>query len=313
MKTNAFIFSTVLYALLLSTVSLFGQHHGLGFVMNNTPYQDQSENYNGLFPLLGKKMHAKGHQFDAPYGVGIHALYYTQSFTVSDLIIKDSTSRVSITPDTMIQDTKAGEYQVTIRPNVWILPFLNVYGIAGYTEGEISPELHIPSFTLHIEDVGSLPIDTTFELKDKLKYHGPTFGLGATFATRIGRYFILADYHYSETNPDDLEGKLYYNSFSMKAGIRFRPKKNNHRFAMWAGSQYLSNKQTFRGTVNIEEISPEVAQFVGREASYSGDISPVNPWNFVIGGSWVSGRHHLTAEGGLFDRKQLTLGYQFRF
>ncbi len=155
----------ILYCLVLCK-DVLAQHGGKGLDLKQATSNQQQE-HKAVFPLFGKALAKKGYGFDLPYGVGLHGLYYSQSFSASNLIITDSTEKISITPDTMIQNTSAREYNLSIRPNIWLFPFLNVYAVAGYTEGEIDPGLSIPSFTLSIEDVGSIPIDTSFELKDR--------------------------------------------------------------------------------------------------------------------------------------------------
>ncbi len=298
----------------LLPVFLLGQASGLGLRIDSKNKTAPTMQKKIILPLLGNKLNSKGHSFERPFGAGLHGFYYNQSFTASNLIIQDSTGKVSIRPDTMIQNTTAGEYNLSIRPNIWLFPFLNLYAIAGYTEGEINPGLFIPSFTLNIEDVGSLPIDTSFSLTDKLKYHGPTYGFGAMIALAGKWIFGNLDYHYSETLPDDMEGKLYYHYVSVKAGIHFNTKSNKQTFAIWLGSMYIDNNQTFSSTVDIEELSPEIADIIGKTAGYSGDVEPVNPVNVLAGGSWSIQKHHIISlEAGFFMRQQVSLHYEFRW
>ncbi len=111
-----------------------------------------------------------------------------------------------------------------------------------------------------------------------------------------------------------MEGKLYYHYLSFKAGVQFYNKSNTQRFAFWGGSMYVNNRQTFSSTVDIEEISPEVAQIIGNVASYSGDVTPIHPWNVIAGASWTLKNHHrIYCEGGLFQRKQFSMGYTFQW
>lgn len=305
---------TLLVVFLISGIASYGQQSGLGLQFMPLSSRDSLKSSSFVLPFFGEKAKAKGLHFEDPLGMGLQGSYSTQSFTASNLIIVDSTKSMSIRPDTMIQHTTASEYKLILRPNIWLFPFLNIYAIAGYTEGLVKPAISVPSFTLIIEDVGSLPIDTAFELNEPLKYYGPTFGFGASLAAGSGHYFVLADYHYYAIKPNDMEGKLFTHSFSIKAGIRIPTTAEKHQLSAWLGSMYISNKQRFRSTVNIEEISADVAMIIGKEASYSGDVTPIYPWNFVFGGLWtINQRQQLFFEAGFFYRKQLSIGYEFHF
>lgn len=302
----------LLAVFLLTGINTYGQQSGLGLQFMPAPSRDSLSRAAFVLPFFGGKAKAKGHRFEHPFGMGLQGRYYTQAYTAGNLIIQDSTKSMTIRPDTMIQQTTASEYSLILRPNIWIFPFLNIYAMAGYTQGLVNPALSVPSFTLNIDEVGSLPIDSAFQLNETLKYYGPTFGFGTSMAVGRGHYFLFTDYHYYETTPNDIEGKLSSHSFSFKAGIRIPTKSKKHKLSAWLGSMYISNKQTFRSTVNIEEISPDVASIIGKEASYSGDVTPIYPWNVVFGGLWSFDKHHrLFFEAGFLYRQQISIGYEF--
>ena len=124
----------------------------------------------------------------------------------------------------------------------------------------------------------------------------------------------MADYNYSVTNPTDLEENLHNHFFSPKVGIIIGKKDRTTYGALWLGGMYISNDQSFSGKINVEDINPVFVPLLGEEATYSGKISAVQQWNFIIGGSLVlNNRHHLTLEAGFFERKQISFGYDFRF
>ena len=309
----------ILSVFILSSYTSFSQQQGLGIVFNEKPLIGSGMNIadhptTEIPPVCGKKRRTEGFNLPYPFGVGLHGLWYQQDFTASNLLISDSAGRVTVTADTMYQNTRASDMKLTLRPDFWLLPFLNVYGIFGYTQGKVSPNITVPSFTMHIEGLPDIPIDTTFELKDKLTYHGPTVGGGVTFAMGFGAFFVILDYNYSVTYPDDSDDKLVNHSFSPKVGIQLASKKGAGRGALWLGGMYIGNNQTFNGILNVEEISPIVALILGKEADYSGDIKSNQQWNMVIGGSYFINKHHsLFVEAGFIGRQQISLGYGFRF
>ncbi len=268
-------------------------------------------------PFCGKKRRAAGNQLPLPFGVGIHGIYYVQAYEASDLTMSqqtDNEEKITARADTMYQNTTSGELKVTIRPDIWIFPFLNVYGIIGYTQGMTNPELMVPYIILDIPNFGEFKVDVPFEISDQLRYHGPTYGAGATISAGFGSFFGLIDYHYSVTDPNDLDGKLYNHFFSPKVGILLGGKSKKSTGSFWVGAMYISNNHTFKGELLVEDIAPELVALIGEKADYSGTVTSLHPWNFVFGGSWIfNDRHNFVLEAGFFERKQVSFSYNFRF
>ena len=124
----------------------------------------------------------------------------------------------------------------------------------------------------------------------------------------------MVDYNYTITDPTDLEENLHNHLFSPKAGVLLGNKHGNNFGALWLGAMYMHNDQSFSGKIDVAEINPDLVIILGDEATYSGEISAIQRWNFIIGGSWViNSHHHIVMEVGFWERKQISLGYDFRF
>jgi hypothetical protein len=317
------LFVIILFSLFIDN-TIFAQTSGTGMFINKSPlnYGNKYENSEiqpviNWLPVFAKKLHNNGIITEYPFGAGISAFYYSQKFIASSLILTSVSPITGDTihawADTLIQDTRAGETQLVIKPNVWLLPFLNIYGIIGYTNGTVNPNLTAPKIVVDFPGLGEQTVDTTVEIHDKLPYHGPVYGIGATFAMGIDKFFFLADYHYSKIYPNDLEGSLVYQSFSPKAGVIIDISKTA-QVNVWAGAMYFSNKQTMHGKVKVSDFSEGLAQIIGDDADYEGEIVPVNNWNFLLGAGLEINKHHrIMLEGGFVHRVQLTAGYEFRF
>lgn len=322
MKLNANI---IMALFIMTVISAFSQQQGPGLIFNEKTLSGERFNTRDVQPLVqippvcGPKRRGEGFNLPLPFGTGIQGFWYQQDYFASNLLVTDSTGKITVTADTMIQHTTAGEMQLLFKPDIWVFPFLNVYGVFGYTKGTVNPKLTVPSFTMHIKDHpvlpdNDVPIDTTFEIKDELAYHGPIVGGGLTFAMGFNAFFVVIDYKYTITYPNDDAGNLSTHTFSPKIGIQLASKKGPGRGMLWLGGMYMSNKQSFDGILNVEEISPIVALILGKEADYSGDIKNIQPWNMVIGGSYFINPHHnLFAEVGFIGRQQAAIGYSFRF
>lgn len=303
--------------------SLNAQQQGFGCIDNmqllstkgTLKFQPKTEPITKSFPLFGKKASENNRTHPLPFGVGINSLYYNQKYNASNLYLTTDSSNIRARADSLYQNTTAYELKASVRPNFWLFPFLNIYGIIGYTKGVISPNLTIPYVIIeNIPVIDSLRVDTSFSITDEIGYVGPTYGVGATLSKGFRYWFIMADYNYSVTDPTDLDDNLKNHFFSPKIGV-FLGKQNKNVFgAIWLGAMYIYNDQSFTGKVNVNDINPNFVPLFGEEATYSGSITANSRWNFIIGGSFViKFKHHITIEAGYFERKQISIGYDFRF
>ncbi|HZV45147.1 MAG TPA: hypothetical protein VFF90_11750, partial [Saprospiraceae bacterium] len=103
--------------------------------------------YPYLLPLWGERAAALG--YNLPYSAGVSLNYLTQE---SKVIIDNLSVGFNNGPQHNLDEiirfndaiSKAGA--LTIRPDIWILPFLNIYGIFGQGKSstEISAGVFVP-------------------------------------------------------------------------------------------------------------------------------------------------------------------------
>ncbi len=316
--------SFLILTLALGQISLYAQQQGFGYIKNKELLSFsgiEKNNSNTVTPIIntppffGKKARKNGIDLPLPIGIGIYSIYYDQGYIASDLrLIPDSSSLVA-RADSLYQNTSAYESILQIRPNIWLFPFLNIYGIIGYSRGVISPKLVVPYIVIeNIPIIDSIIIDSTFEIHDDIAYVGLNYGIGATFSMGFRSFFVMVDYNYTITDPTDLDDNLHNHVFSPKLGLLLGNKNSSSFGAMWIGAMYMHNDQAFSGQIGVAEINPDLTVLLGEEATYSGTISAKQRWNFIIGGSWVINKHHhIILEAGFLERKQISLGYDFRF
>ena len=91
---------------------------------------------NYIFPIWGQGAYQQG--FDIPYPIGImtNFLWMDQGLIIDNMQLGLKTDSLDI-PMTAIDfiefgDNKNTSYAFNVSPDVWILPFQNVYGLFGY-------------------------------------------------------------------------------------------------------------------------------------------------------------------------------------
>lgn len=309
---------TIIFFLLLTPTPSFTQQNTPGLILNDETSKLENKEIVNFLPLFNKQIRKKGHSSPKAFGVGISGLAYQQEFISTDLKIVGTTNlgqNIFARGDSVSQQTTAAEIKIYAKPNIWIFPFLNVYGIIGYTSGRINPDLYINGIIIEdLPGIGDYLIDTSFILNDKIVYHGSTYGFGTTFSMGIKKLVLLLDYHYTVTNPSELEGKLYNHFASIKLGWMINTNTEKLKLMIWTGALYISNNQSFKGEITVDEIAPELIPIFGEKADYFGNIEAKNKWNAVIGSNLLINKHHnIFIEFGFINRQQASFGYGFMF
>lgn len=324
MKLTANIIA--LLVLLLIVSHSMAQNTGYGLIINSKFKIPETSKNPSALPFWNKKQNEEGNFTPKPYGISINSFYYNQDYYGTDLQMVGEVNGnnepipVTIIVDSMDQNTSVMEFKTNIRPNIWLFPFLNIYGIIGYTAGQVNPNITVTQFHVEIVnevDTINLPFDTiTFSITEKPVFHGPSFGVGATLTLGFSRFFFIADYNFIMSNPLQVDGKLYSHSFMPKIGILFGNKKGQMKSALWLGGLGFFNDQFFSGKVDVRDIDRDLEPITGRYIDYRGDVKAYDgqQWNFIFGGSWMfNDYNNLSFEAGVYPRMQATLSYNRSF
>jgi len=228
---------------------------------------------------------------------------------------------------------------INIRPDLWVLPFLDVYGIFGKAYAQTEVELTYP-----------------VQLKTIANLEGNSFGLGITGAGGLGRYFFVLDGNWVWTIMSNFKDPVGTRNFSGRLGRAVKVGKNpESNVALWLGGMRIKMGGITEGTILLNDVIPDetwerrdeiVSDYwdwydneasipqkliadkvltpifteIG-EADGSGTIKykirkqPKQKWNMIIGGQYQLNKHHqFRVEGGVLgNRKSLLMSYNYRF
>ena len=206
----------------------------------------KSVDYNYMFPILGQGAYSKG--FDIPYPVGIMAngIWMDQGLVIDNMqlgLLTDNQD-IPLTPTDFIEfgDNTNTSYVFTVRPDIWILPFLNVYGLFGYGSS-------------HTEVFLTAPI----ELKSVVDQGVQTMGFGIMGAGGVGPVWVQADFNFTWNKPELLEEATRVNVMGMRMGHTFVFKqKPESNIAVWIGGMSLKMSTETAGQITlIDALPPE--------------------------------------------------------
>lgn len=201
--------------------------------------------YNYTFPIWGQKAYSKG--FDIPYPAGIMANYVwmEQNITISDLRLgfENDNVNVGLTPIDFIKfgDNVNTSYIVNVRPDVWVFPFLNVYGILGYGHSKTEVNLVYP-----------------ISLKSVVEQSITTYGIGVMGAGAVGPVFFSLDANFTWSKPELLDKSVPVKVVGLRLGhthvFKNKPERN---VAVWAGAFFMDLGSETEGQLQLSEALPD--------------------------------------------------------
>ncbi|MDH3322614.1 MAG: hypothetical protein OEM04_06460 [Flavobacteriaceae bacterium] len=331
---------------LLSVSELFAQQYASTRVRDkHSVYKDSLKQveYNYIFPIWGQKAYSKG--FDLPYPAGImgNFLWMDQGIIVENLQLGLKTDEldVPLTPIEFIEfgDNSNSSYTVNVRPDLWVLPFLNVYGIFGYGNSTTRVNVTVP-----------------IELQSTVEQGIQTSGFGIMGAGGIGPVWFSIDANWTWNKPELLEKAVQVNVMGFRIGHTFTFKNNpDSNLALWAGGMRVEMGSETVGEIQlIDVLSPEAwerrdeivgnyyewyeneatpAQKIAADKvltpiverieaadgssiiSYGMDKRVKEKWNGVFGAQYqLNKRWMLRTEAGIIgDRKSFLVSLNYRF
>jgi hypothetical protein len=219
----------------------------------NEPLADslKNSNYPYSLPIWGAKATAAG--YELPYSAGFSVQYFTQ---VSDLVIENlmvgfnGGNMYNVDELIRFDKARATASAVTIRPDIWLLPFLNVYGILGKTKAstEVGFGLWIPDSTNTSQEV--------FTAGSTVDFNATSFGFGITPTIGIGGGFFALDMNVVWTDVPQLSQPARSFVIGPRLGKNFKLKKPHQSIAVWVGGFRVNINSETDGSIALSEVFP---------------------------------------------------------
>jgi hypothetical protein len=302
--------------LILLTLGLLSQTFGQVYTnkvvgAKNEALKDSiiAKPYPYSLPIWGAKAAAKG--FDLPYSAGLNVNYFWQeSSLVIDNLYVGFNNGPMYDLDEIIRfnDAIAEAQAVNFRPDVWVLPFLNVYAIfsKAKTSTLINAGVWIPDETNTWKEVA------TFSSKANFDATGMGFGMTPTLG--VGGGWLALDMNLLWTDISALDKPVFTFVFGPRLGKTFKFKKPERNIALWAGAFRVQFSSATSGTVNladvlpVDELQPKIDNGLQKvadtqvkvDAWWSG-LTPAEQKNPANKAKYETANRVLTTTGNLFN------------
>jgi hypothetical protein len=244
---NRIFFSVILF-LFISIPFASAQYVNTKVKTINEAYTDSLKQieYNYTFPILGQGAYKKG--FDIPYPAGLMAnfMYLKQNLIFDNMQLGVKTDNLDI-PLTDVEFIEFGEntntsYAYNVRPDLWVLPFLNVYGIFGGGQSRTEVNLTAP-----------IPLYSNVEQDIR------TAGVGIMGAGGIGPVWFSVDANWTWSKPELLDKPVQVNVLGIRLGHTFKfVNKPERNIAIWGGAMSMKMSSDTKGEIKlIDALPPE--------------------------------------------------------
>lgn len=270
-------------------------------------------------PFYGKQLTAKGFHLPDPVGVTIIGTYLEQDLTLDNLQISGDGQNFVPIDFVQFAGADAKDFALEVKIDAWLLPFLNVFAVAGLIDGKG----HIPIQL----DVGGV-LDATgsnicnvppairpafcediVQFDANPNYQGYNYGVGIVLAGGYKSFFVAipltavkSDLNITNSEITSYEAEILFgNSFKLGGGKSVE---------VFVGASYLDATYLATGFEPLSEINPILP-----DVYYKIDSSNKDKWNYVVGGQYaLSDAWQLQFQVGFGgSRSQYTFAGTFRF
>ena len=264
----------------------------------------RAERWSDFLPIWGQEAKEQGYILPLPFGLSLGYMHLDQPLEVTELGLEIGETKIDLSDAISARDVEADDTNITLRADVWLFPFLNVYGILGKTDGRAKGVVDLPSVCVPSEPIipanQCILINTpAFALPFDLNYEGNTYGAGVTVAGGIGDFFGMIDYNETTTNLDisnsDTEAKIT----SARVGW-------NGQFHQWAGSVWIgAMHQDIAQTLELIVPNSQLVVLLGQQSK--------QPLNYLVGGRWnITEEFEILIDVGFGSRKSQMINLSYR-
>ena len=246
-------------------------------------------------PLFGKDM-ASDRDLPAAWGVGFDSFHISQPLEIDTLTVTTPPGFPPLPVNNgagILTESKVRNNDIKV--DVWVFPFLNLFGLYGELDGATEVDLTGTGIPLP-PDLNRIRID----------YDGDVYGGGVVLAFGGDEWFGSLAATFTDTDlSGDFSSSVKATTLQPRLGLRYG---DGHEF--WVGGYWIDAEEDHTGSVNID-FGPGVGIVpIGFDVSLSQeqDFSLSIGTHLTIGRGWEA-----TVEVGGGDRRTALGNITYRF
>lgn len=304
---------------------------------DTTDSDQKSREYDYIFPIWGKDVIKRG--FDVPYPVGLNliGMYITQPIDINNLQLSLNDGDLVPVPAIQFGNNSSTVFTGNIRADLWLLPFLNVYGMYGIAQANTTVNVTAP-----------------VEFESSVDQPGKYYGVGLTTAFGFLGHWGSVDINWAWADLEKLSEPVLTNIIGLRFGHTFPLNDKGMKLAAWVGMMNAEVASVTNGSIKMSDALPQetvdkiqdfyatyqesawyqdlpawqqaaVDELMGQLSEAGGKVldATVNydinkalgqPTNLLLGAQWeINKEWLLRTEAGLIGRWSIMMNLNYRF
>lgn len=154
-----------------------------------------STRWSSFLPLLGEEATKRGIELPLPFGAGLVYYHLSRDIDITDVRVGRNGAPPNSVSDFAQLSARADVENVNVKLDAWLLPFLNVYAIAGYIWNSSETQIQVslpPLLPAGTERSRTVTVETSME--------GSVAGVGLTLAGGYGPFFLIYDVNLAQAD-----------------------------------------------------------------------------------------------------------------
>jgi len=289
---------------------------------------------SSTFPIWGDEARARGYSIPLPFGVNLSYMNIRQNVDVDSITFSGLKLGQHAIPSDMfnidVGNTRERSNSENLRLDMWVFPFLNIYGLMGYTKGSSVSNVSVDADPSRYTGIDRLIASSVHRLNQSgdlqnidftLDFEGVTYGTGFTLAGGYDNWFTLVDTNYTRTSFDILDGKISALTVSPRVGYRFdMPQISGpSHLSIWVGAMYQDVQQEFKGNLSDLHMPASLQPLISavnkdNDGRFDVQQHLTSPWNTLIGAQYeLTQNFNILTEIGFNERNSFFLAGEYRF
>ena len=207
--------------------------------------------YPYLLPIWGKKVAQKGFKLQKSAGLSAQYIYQNSDIIINNLQIGfNNGPKYNLDEIVRFDKAQTTTNGINIRPDFWLLPFLNVYAIfaKSKTSTAINAGVWVPDSSTWNKIA---TIDT------KADFDATTYGFGITPTVGVGGFFLILDMNFTWSDISALEKPAYAFVFGPRLGKTVTwAHRPNRSLTWWVGGFRVKLNTGTSGALSVSDLFP---------------------------------------------------------
>jgi hypothetical protein len=209
----------------------------------------KNSEYPYALPIWGAKATKAGYHLPYSAGLSVQYLWQKQDLLINNLYVGFNNGPLYDLDEVIRFDNSVSEASgVNFRPDIWLFPFLNIYGIFAKSK----PSTAI-GFGVWVPDSTDVP-KQVFSSSTKAEFDAFSVGFGITPTIGIGGGFLALDMNFTWTDVDALDKPAFSFIFDPRIGKSFKLKRPDQTLALWVGGFRWSINSGTSGSLPLNEV-----------------------------------------------------------